>query len=48
MSHEPQATKLEVSFHEAGVDFVLDEEVVGEDVQTGGYGGLDGLDDKFL
>ena len=39
--------QLEVSFDEAGVDFIFDEKVVGEDVEAGGYRCFDWFDNKF-
>ena len=37
----------EVSFHEAGVDLALDEQIMRENVQAGGDRGLDRLDNKL-
>ncbi len=46
-NQELRAGRLEVSFDEAGVDFIFDEKVVGEDVEADGYCCFNWLDNKF-
>ncbi len=42
-----RAGRLEVSFDEAGIDFIFNEKVVGEDIKAGGYRCFNWLDNKF-
>ena len=46
-NQELRAGRLEVSFDEAGVDFIFDEKVVGEDIKADGYRCFNWLDNKF-
>ena len=46
-NQELRAGRLEVSFDEAGVDFIFDEKVVGEDIKADGYRRFNWLDNKF-
>ena len=44
---ELRAKRLEIPLYEAGIDFIFDEKVVGEDVEADGYCCFNWLDNKF-